>query len=229
MMTLVGELKQARRAINHMIAPALLFLAAAVCSGEDIIPVKPSYTAPKNTEGYTLVVVDFKAPEQLEDTKRIGYIIDKTIENNMPVVTVESPPYYMTNEPYRSRLEKYPGNAFLKKGKEGDTFINTSLETLLQQQGYKNVVVVGAILEICVSDTAKGAIKRGYDVFMSDETSIDSHDSSIITLPDGRSYLYSVTVKSPLSATAISKYKDIVMWDRSSNLDFERVLNLVNK
>ncbi|MDO8741260.1 MAG: isochorismatase family protein [Candidatus Woesearchaeota archaeon] len=229
MMKLVGGLRHARRAASRIIAPALLFLAAAVCSGEEITQVKPSYTAPENTEGYTLVIVDFKAPEQLEDTVRIGYIINKTIEKNMPVVTVESPPYYVTNEPYRSKLEKYPGNAFLKKGKEGDTFINTDLETLLQQHGHKNIIVVGAIMEICVSDTAKGAIKRGYNVFMSDETSIDSQDSSIITLPNGRSYLYRVTANSPLSNTTISKYKNIPMWDRSSSLDLERVLNLVNK
>lgn len=232
-MKLVGGLKSARKAINRIIAPALLALAAAVCSGEEM-PAKPS--APENTKGYALVVIDFKAPMQYGgDVATIGYVIDKAMENGMPVVTVETPPDritqggWATNEFYRKKLEKYFSNAFIKKaGMDHCAFSSGSLDILLQGFGNRNLVLVGEIGEHCVTETAKCAIDRGYEVFMSDETCIDSRDKLFVDLPDGKRITYCITSNSPLSSSDFNIYKNFGLWDRSSSLDLERVLNLIN-
>lgn len=234
MSSISTKLKWARRALNYIVAPTLLALAAAVCSGEESAPVKSA--APENTKGYTLVVIDFKANEKLGgDVNNIRYIIDKTMERRMPVVTIETPVGFVnydgwvTNESYRSKLEKYFNNVFIKKrGLDHCSFCNGSLDVLLQGFGHKNLVLVGEVGEHCVTEAAKCAIDRGYEVFMSDETCIDSCDTLWFDLPDGKKIVYKVTSNSPLSHSEINVYKNTMLWNRSSSFDLKRVLDLVN-
>ncbi|MBI2129548.1 isochorismatase family protein [Candidatus Woesearchaeota archaeon] len=226
------KLKWARRAISYIMAPTLLVLAAAVCSGEESTPVK----APENTKGYSLIVIDLKAhPKFGGDVANIGYIINKTMEKGMPVVTVETPPGritldgWTTNESYRSKLEKYFNNTFMKKeGLNHCAFSSGSLDALLQGFGHKNLVLVGEIGEHCVTEAAKCAIDRGYEVYMSDETCIDSQDKLYFDPPNGKRIMYNIMSTSPLSYAEINVYKDVMLWDRSSSLDFQRLLNLIN-
>jgi len=171
----------------------------------------------KPPEPYTLVLVDF-ADSMYPDKTIIGHVIDKTIENGMPIVALEWGSAWRTSEDYRTKLENYPQNTFIEKdGVNG--FSNPVFEKVLERIGNQKLVVVGSLGEICLTSTARSAIDRGYEVLASDETSIedsdDIHNSSVT--------YFGTDLDGP-----VNSYRGTVLWDRSSDRDYRLIMALVN-
>ena len=178
----------------------------------------PAENLPKpKVEAYTLVLVDF-ADSMYPDKTIIGHVIDKTIENGMPIVALEWGSAWRTSEDYRTKLEEYPLNTFIEKDKV-DGFSNPALEKVLESMGNQKLVVVGSLGEVCLTATASSAIDRGYKVHASDETSIedsdDIHNASVTFFGTG--------LDGP-----VNSYKGVILWDRSSDRDYRDITDLVN-
>ena len=206
-----------RKAIGHTIVPTLLALAVACGRGESVPLQSPTETPPKN-DGYTLVLVDFNDGEsRLPDGTIIGYLIDNAIKNRVPIVTVEWGETWRIGEFYRSKLEEYPYNTFIEKDSV-DGFSNPKLEDVLKKIGNQKLVMVGGLGEICLNATIRSAIDRSYDVFASDETSIESSDSV---------HNSGVHSDSELATRPVNSYKGRTIWDRLSASDYRKIITLV--
>lgn len=170
----------------------------------------------QKTEPYSLVIVDF-AETIFPDSTIIGHIIDQTIKNRMPIVTTEWDGYPMTPEPYRSKLRNYWYHTVVKKSEE-DAFSNTNLEDVLKSLGNGKLVIIGSIGELCLTKTARSAIDRGYEVFASDETSIEGTDG-IHDVP--------MPIPHELVRKPINSHKGQILWNRSSGEDYRRITSLI--
>ncbi len=169
----------------------------------------PSLRNTRNSDDYILVVVDMefsyssgKGRDAIAG-RRIEDIIKKTIERQMPIVTLELNEG-ATAEPYKSLLGMYSLNAYVQKN-EMSGFTNPKFEDKLRELGHKRLLIVGAVESACVKSTAIDAIDRGYDVVLSDETNVQ-HDLGRIS----------------------TMYGKVNLWDYDSSADYSRILNLVN-
>jgi len=174
------------------------------------------------TEGYTLVIVDlpntyYSSPDydpknpdgfwhDYGEILTIEDIIDKTIENDMPIFTIETPETgWITPEPFKSKLDDYSENKFLNKSANSG-FSNPDLEQYLIEAGHKNLIIVGAFEAFCVYATIVDALNRGFEVFSSDETSLASGMISDIKTIQGT-----------------------IIRDLTSTKDFDRIMDLIDQ
>lgn len=129
-------------------------------------------TTLKNRPNTALLVIDVQsgvvagAHERDAVVARIGSLVDKARQERVPVVWVQHTDEHLArgSEPWRIVPELAPSEAEpVVEKKYGDSFEDTTLETVLSGLGIGRLVVVGAQTDQCVRSTLHGAFVRGYD------------------------------------------------------------------
>src|ERR1700738_21236 len=119
-----------------------------------------------------LLVVDVQngvvgeAHERDAVVANVGSLVEKARRERVPVVWVQHSDENIVKGSDDGRIvsELTPGDAEpLIEKNYGDTFEDTSLETVLSGLGVGRLVVVGAQTDACVRPTLHGAFVRGYD------------------------------------------------------------------
>jgi len=96
----------------------------------------------------------------------VGSLVDKARRERVPVVWVQHSDEGLARGTDRWQIvsELAPGEAEpLVEKNYGDSFEDTTLETVLSGLGGGRLVVVGAQTDACVRSTLHGAFARGYD------------------------------------------------------------------
>jgi nicotinamidase-related amidase len=96
----------------------------------------------------------------------VAGLVDKARREEVPVVWVQHSDEGIVrgSDDWRIVPELAPGDAEpLVEKNYGDSFEDTSLETVLSGLGVGRLVVVGAQTDACIRSTLHGALVRGYD------------------------------------------------------------------
>ena len=126
----------------------------------------------KNRPNTALVVIDVQngvvegAHERNAVVANVGSLVEKARRERVPVVWVQHNSEQLQRGSDRWRIvpELTPDDAeHLVEKKYGDSFEDTSLETVLSGLKVSRLVVVGAQTDACVRSTLHGALVRGYD------------------------------------------------------------------
>ena len=125
-----------------------------------------------NRPNTALLVVDVQngvvAGAHQRDTvvANVGSLVDKARQEQVPVVWVQHSDEQLErgSEEWRIVPELAPDEAEPRVEKHyGDSFEDTTLETVLSGLGVGRLVVAGAQTDECVRSTIHGAFVRGYD------------------------------------------------------------------
>src|SRR5258708_22311622 len=129
-------------------------------------------TTLENRPHTALVVVDVQngvvggAHERDAVVANVGSLVDKARREQVPVVWVQHCDEELArgSEDWRIVPELAPGDAEpLVEKSYGDSFEDTSLETVLSDLGVRRLVIAGAETDACIRSTLHGAFARGYD------------------------------------------------------------------
>src|SRR5262245_43656647 len=129
-------------------------------------------TTLENRPNTALVVVDVQngvvagAHERDEVVANIGSLVERARQERVPVVWVQhfSEELATGSDEWRIIPELNPDEAEPHVDKAyGDSFEDTTLESVLSGLGVGRLVVVGAQTDACVRSTLHGAFVRGYD------------------------------------------------------------------
>ena len=96
----------------------------------------------------------------------VGSLVEKARREGVPVVWVQHSDEQPRegSDAWRIVPELTPGDAEpLVEKSYGDSFEDTTLETVLSDLGVGRLVVVGAQTDSCIRSTLHGALARGYD------------------------------------------------------------------
>ncbi|MFF0286586.1 isochorismatase family protein [Streptomyces sp. NPDC005262] len=130
-------------------------------------------TTLENRPNTALLVVDVQsgvvegAHERDAVVANIGHLIEKARRGGTSVVWVQHSDEQLVrgSDAWRIAPELTPGDAEpLVEKNYGDSFEDTTLETVLSGLGAGRLVVVGAQTDACIRSTLHGAFVRGYDV-----------------------------------------------------------------
>jgi nicotinamidase-related amidase len=125
-----------------------------------------------NRPNTALLVVDVQngvvegAPARDEVVANIGTLVEKARRESVPVIWVQHSDAGLVrgSDEWRIVPELTPDEAEpLVEKNYGDSFEDTTLETVLSDLGVGRLVVVGAQTDACVRSTLHGAFVRGYD------------------------------------------------------------------
>jgi nicotinamidase-related amidase len=125
-----------------------------------------------NRPNTALLVIDVQngvvggAHERDAVVANVGSLVEKARRERVPVVWVQHSDEELTrgSDGWRIVPELTPGDAEpLVEKNYGDSFEDTTLETVLSSLGVGRLVVVGAQTDACVRSTLHGAFVRGYD------------------------------------------------------------------
>ena len=126
----------------------------------------------ENRPNTALLVVDVQkgvvgeAHERDAVVANVGSLVEKARRERVPVVWVQHSDEQLArgSDAWRIVPELSPGDAEpLVEKTYGDSFEDTTLETVLSDLGVGRLVVVGAQTDACVRSTVHGAFVRGYD------------------------------------------------------------------
>ncbi len=129
-------------------------------------------TTLENRPNTALLVVDVQngvvegTPERDTVVANVGSLVEKARREQVPVVWVQHSDEGLAKESDEWRIvpELAPEDAEpLVEKNYGDSFENTTLETVLSDLGVGRLVVVGAQTDACIRSTLHGAFARGYD------------------------------------------------------------------
>jgi nicotinamidase-related amidase len=129
-------------------------------------------TTLENRPNTALLVVDVQngvvnaAHQRDEVVTNVGLLVEKARQEQVPVVWVQHDDEDLPkgSETWQIVPELTPGEAEPVVEKNyGDSFEDTTLETVLSGLGVGRLVVVGAQTDACIRSTLHGAITRGYD------------------------------------------------------------------
>ena len=129
-------------------------------------------TTLENRPNTALLVIDVqnaaleRAHEPDAVVANVGSLVEKARRERVPVVWVQHSDEQLArdSEAWQIVAELTPGDAEPLVDKNyGDSFEDTSLETVLSGLGVGRLVVVGAQTDWCVRSTLHGALARGYD------------------------------------------------------------------
>jgi nicotinamidase-related amidase len=129
-------------------------------------------TTLENRPNTALLVVDVQngavagAHERDAVVANIGSLVDKARRERVPVVWVQHNDEELVrdSDDWRIVPELTPGDAEpLVEKNYGDSFEDTTLESVLSGLGIGRLVIVGAQTDACVRSTLHGAFARGYD------------------------------------------------------------------
>ena len=126
----------------------------------------------ENRPNTALLVIDVQngvvagAHERDAVVANVGSLVDKARQAQVPVVWVQHSDEELErgSEPWRIVPELAPGDIEpLVEKHYGDSFEDTTLETVLSDLGVGRLLVTGAQTDECVRSTLHGAFVRGYD------------------------------------------------------------------
>ena len=129
-------------------------------------------TTLKNRPKTALLVIDVQngvvkgAHERDAVVANVGGLVEKARREQVPVVWVQHSDEQLARGSHDWRIvpELTPGDAEpLVEKNYGDSFEDTTLETVLSGLGVGRLVVVGAQTDACIRSTLHGAFVRGYD------------------------------------------------------------------
>ena len=129
-------------------------------------------TTLKDRPNTALLVVDVQngvvagAHERDAVVANVGSLVEKARQQKVPVVWVQHSDEGLAKgtESWRIVPELAPGKAEpLVEKSYGDSFEDTTLESVLAGLGVGRLVVVGAQTDACIRSTLHGALVRGYD------------------------------------------------------------------
>src|SRR5467141_5288773 len=129
-------------------------------------------TTLENRPNTALLVVDVQngvvegAPERDAVVANVGILVEKARRERVPVVWVQHSDKGLArgSDNWRIVPELTPGDAEpLVEKNYGDSFEDTTLESVLSGLGVGRLVVVGAQTDACIRSTLHGALTRGYD------------------------------------------------------------------
>lgn len=129
-------------------------------------------TTLKDRPNTALLVVDVQngvvasAHQRDAVVANVSSLVEKARREQVPVVWVQHSDEQLArgSDTWRIVPELAPGAAEpLVEKRYGDSFEDTSLETVLSDLGVGRLVVVGAQTDACVRSTIHGAFARGYD------------------------------------------------------------------
>jgi nicotinamidase-related amidase len=129
-------------------------------------------TTLQNRPHTALLVVDVqngvvgRVYERAAVVANVGSLVDKARREQVPVVWVQHSDEELArgSEDWRIVPELAPGDAEpLVEKSYGDSFEDTSLETVLSGLGVGRLVIAGAETDACIRSTLHGAFARGYD------------------------------------------------------------------
>jgi nicotinamidase-related amidase len=125
-----------------------------------------------NRPNTALLVVDVQqgivegSPGRDTVVANIGSLVEKARDEQVPVVWVQHNDEGLAkgSDEWQIVSELSPDSAEpLIEKSYGDSFEDTSLETVLSDLGVGRLVVVGAQTDACIRSTLHGAFARGYD------------------------------------------------------------------
>jgi nicotinamidase-related amidase len=111
----------------------------------------------------------------------IASLVDKARQERIAVVWVQHSDEQLASGSDRWRIvpELAPGEAEpLIEKSYGDSFEDTTLETVLSGLGVGRLVVVGAQTDACIRSTLHGALVRGYDTTLVSDAHTTEDNSS---------------------------------------------------
>ena len=126
----------------------------------------------ENRPNTALLVIDVQngvvagAHERDTVVANVGSLVDRARQEQVPVVWVQHSDEQLAkgSDHWRIVPELTPDDAEpLVEKHYGDSFEDTTLETVLSGLGVGRLVVVGAQTDECVRSTLHGAVVRGYD------------------------------------------------------------------
>jgi nicotinamidase-related amidase len=129
-------------------------------------------TTLENRPNTALLVVDVqnaaleRAHERDSVVANVGSLVERARREQVPVVWVQHSSEQLAkgSDAWRIVPELNPGDAEpLVEKRYGDSFEDTSLESVLSGLGVGRLVVVGAQTDACIRATLHGALVRGYD------------------------------------------------------------------
>jgi len=129
-------------------------------------------TTLENRPNTALLVVDVQngvvgeAHERDAVVANVGSLVEKARRERVPVVWVQHSDVQLAkgSDDWRIVPELAPGDAEpLVEKSYGDSFEDTTLETVLSGLAVGRLVVVGAETDACIRSTLHGAFVRGYD------------------------------------------------------------------
>jgi nicotinamidase-related amidase len=131
----------------------------------------------KNRPNSALLVVDVQngvvtgngSPRRDEVVANIANLVDKARDEGVPVVWVQHNDEGLVrgSDEWRIVPELSPNEAEpLVEKSYGDSFEDTTLESILEDRGVGRLVVVGAQTDACIRSTLHGAFVRGYDALL---------------------------------------------------------------
>ena len=129
-------------------------------------------TTLENRPNTALLVVDVQngvvegAPERDAVVANVGSLVEKARREEVPVVWVQHSDDGLAkgSDEWRIVPELAPDGAEpLVEKNYGDSFEDTTLETVLSGLGVGRLLVVGAQTDACIRSTLHGALVRGYD------------------------------------------------------------------
>ena len=129
-------------------------------------------TTLENRPNTALLVVDVQngvvegTPERDAVVANVGSLVEKARQEQVPVVWIQHSDEGLAkgSDEWRIVPELSPDDAEpLVEKAYGDSFEDTSLESVLSGLGVGRLVVVGAQTDACIRSTLHGAFARGYD------------------------------------------------------------------
>jgi nicotinamidase-related amidase len=147
-----------------------------------------------NRPNSALLVVDAQnsvvtgAHERDAIVANIGSLVEKARREGVPVVWVQHSDDELErgSEDWRIVPELSPDDAeTLVEKHYGDSFEDTTLETVLSRLGVGRLIVAGAQTDACIRSTLHGAFVRGYDAtLVSDAHTTEDHSQWGAPPPD---------------------------------------------
>lgn len=129
-------------------------------------------TTLENRPNTALLVVDVQngvvegAHQRDAVVANIASLVDRARRERVPVVWVQHSDEQLSagTDDWRIVPELTPSDAeSLVEKNYGDSFENTTLETVLFDLGVGRLIIVGAQTDACIRSTLHGALVRGYD------------------------------------------------------------------
>jgi nicotinamidase-related amidase len=143
-------------------------------------------TTLKNRPNTALLVIDVQngvvggAHERAAVVANVGSFVEKARRGRVPVVWVQHSDAGLAkgSDDWRIVPELTPGDAEpLVEKSYGDSFEDTTLETVLSGLGVGRLIVVGAETDACIRSTIHGAFVRGYDATLVSDAHTTSDQS----------------------------------------------------